>query len=187
MENIGFLGGDLRIVKLAELFSKDGYKVYTYGLEEAQFKENNIRKTTLTNMIENTSTIFSNIPFSKDKETIYAPFSKEVLKIKEILPSLKNKKLIVGAINKELLEIANESKVEVTDILENEALAILNAIPTAEGAIQIAMEESEKTLHNSKILILGFGRIGKILAKMLYRNRGKSYLRSKKINRFSLD
>jgi dipicolinate synthase subunit A len=44
---------------------------------------------------------------------------------------------------------------------------VLNAIPTAEGAIQIAMEEIPITLHNSNILILGFGRIGKILAKML--------------------
>ena len=44
---------------------------------------------------------------------------------------------------------------------------MLNAIPTAEGAIQIAMEKSKITLHGSKCLILGFGRIGKILAKML--------------------
>ena len=43
----------------------------------------------------------------------------------------------------------------------------MNAIPTAEGAIQIAMEKSIKTLHNSNALVLGFGRIGKILSKML--------------------
>ena len=46
----------------------------------------------------------------------------------------------------------------------NEELTILNAIPTAEGAIQIAMEKSLKTVHGSKCLVLGFGRIGKILA-----------------------
>ena len=44
---------------------------------------------------------------------------------------------------------------------------ILNAIPTAEGAIQIAMEEMPITLHNSECLVLGFGRLGKILSKML--------------------
>lgn len=46
---------------------------------------------------------------------------------------------------------------------------IANAIPTAEGAIQYAMQNSEITLHNSKCLVLGFGRCGKILA---YKLRG---------------
>ena len=51
--------------------------------------------------------------------------------------------------------------------MQNEPLTIANAISTAEGALQIAMEETDITIHNSKILILGFGRIGKILAKDL--------------------
>ena len=46
-------------------------------------------------------------------------------------------------------------------------MQVLNAIPTAEGAIQIAMEEVKHTIHASKCLVLGNGRIGKILAKML--------------------
>lgn len=44
---------------------------------------------------------------------------------------------------------------------------IANAIPTAEGAIQYAMQNSEITLHDSKCLVLGFGRCGKILAHKL--------------------
>ena len=44
---------------------------------------------------------------------------------------------------------------------------VLNAISTAEGAIQIAMEETIRTIHGSNVLIMGFGRIGKILAKEL--------------------
>lgn len=51
--------------------------------------------------------------------------------------------------------------------MQNEPLTIANAISTAEGALQIAMEETDITIHNSKILILGFGRIGKILSKDL--------------------
>lgn len=176
MKNIGFLGGDLRIVSLTELFSKDGYKVYTYGLEEAEFKESDIQKTTLENVIKNTNTIFGSIPFSKDNENIYSPFSRRRLKIKEILPQIKNKKFITGAVNGEVIKLAKNYNIEITDVLKNDSLTILNAIPTAEGAIQIAMEESKRTLHGSKILILGFGRIGKVLAKMLLRNRCKCFL-----------
>jgi dipicolinate synthase subunit A len=46
-------------------------------------------------------------------------------------------------------------------------MAILNAIPTAEGAIQIAMEELPVTINGIKALVLGFGRIGKLLCKSL--------------------
>src|SRR5699024_9658024 len=43
----------------------------------------------------------------------------------------------------------------------------LNAIPTAEGTIQIAMEKMDSTIHGSHVMVLGFGRIGKTIAHML--------------------
>lgn len=39
-----------------------------------------------------------------------------------------------------------------------------NAVPTAEGAVQVAMEELGITLHRARVLVLGFGRVGKITA-----------------------
>ena len=50
-------------------------------------------------------------------------------------------------------------KIENMDVLQLEELTILNAIPTVEGTIKIAIEESEKTIHESNVLIYGFGRI----------------------------
>ena len=40
----------------------------------------------------------------------------------------------------------------------------MNATPTAEGAIQIAMEELPITLHGARVLVLGFGRVAKLVA-----------------------
>ena len=42
-----------------------------------------------------------------------------------------------------------------------------NAIPTAEGAIQIAMEELPVTLHEVRTLVVGFGRLGRALVPRL--------------------
>lgn len=53
------------------------------------------------------------------------------------------------------------------DYFKEDELLILNAIPTAEGAIQIAMEELSTTIHDSKIMILGYGRLGKVLSKLV--------------------
>ena len=51
--------------------------------------------------------------------------------------------------------------------MEREELAVLNAVPTAEGALQIALEELSTTIFGQKVLIIGLGRIGKVLAMYL--------------------
>ena len=56
----------------------------------------------------------------------------------------------------------------------------MNTIATAEGTIQIVMEETQRTIHNSNVLIMGFGRIGKVLAKMLDGIGTKVYCEARK-------
>ena len=56
---------------------------------------------------------------------------------------------------------------EVYDYSAKEEFAVANALLTAEGAVEIAMNEYEGTIFDSKCLVCGFGRIGKMLAKML--------------------
>ena len=51
---------------------------------------------------------------------------------------------------------------------------------SAEGAIQVAMEQSLKTIHGSNSLVMGFGRIGKILSKMLNGIGAKVYCEARK-------
>ncbi|MBO5439267.1 MAG: hypothetical protein J6A53_01265 [Clostridia bacterium] len=53
------------------------------------------------------------------------------------------------------------------DYTDNEAFLKKNAYLTAEGAITLYYNEVKETLLNKKILILGYGRIAKYLAKML--------------------
>ena len=39
-----------------------------------------------------------------------------------------------------------------------------SALPTAEGAVQVAMEQLPFTLHGARVLVVGFGRVGKLTA-----------------------
>ena len=63
--------------------------------------------------------------------------------------------------------MAEERDLVLRDYFAREELAVLNAIPTAEGAIQIAMEELPITLHDARVLVVGCGRLGKALAPRL--------------------
>lgn len=57
---------------------------------------------------------------------------------------------------------------------------IPNAVPTAEGAIEIAIAETPFTIHGSKSLVLGYGKIGKILSKDLYGLGAQTYVEARK-------
>ena len=165
MKNISIIGGDLRIVKLADMLKEDGYDVYTYGLEQARTNNAIEKCASIEEVATKSDIIVSSIPLTSDGININTPFSKDKIAISEVAKCIKGKTFIAGRIDEELHQKFSETK--VIDLLKREELTVLNTISTAEGAIQIAMEESTKTLHGSKILIMGFGRVSKILSNML--------------------
>ena len=52
----------------------------------------------------------------------------------------------------------------VIDYMKDEELTVKNAIPTAEGALELAMKELPVTVHGTKTLVSGYGRVGKAAA-----------------------
>ena len=170
IQNIAIVGGDLRIVKLAEMLAKDNFKIKTYAIEKAEIL-NKIQKIekckTLNEAIEGADIVIGPIPLSSNNIQINTPFSEQTITLEELAQNLKNKTFIAGNIKKDFFEYTKNNNSEIIDLLEREELVVLNTISTAEGAIQIAMEETIKTLHSSNVLVLGYGRVGKILANML--------------------
>lgn len=163
-DKISIIGGDLRIKKLAEMLAKDGIKVYTYGLD---LQENVIQCSSIKELVQSSNIIIGPVPFCSNGRTINATFSNEEILLTDFTKELNGKTFIAGAIKENVYELLKDKDVEIIDILKREELSVLNSISTAEGAIQIAMEQTQITLNGSNILILGFGRIGKVLAKML--------------------
>lgn len=166
IKKVSIIGGDLRIVKLSEMLVEEGAEVFTYGLEMAD----NIETTKCKSLQEAVSLadiVIGPIPLTSNGETINSPFSKEKVNVKDLMELLANKIFIAGSIKSDVYHLAEENNVQIIDILKREELSVLNAVSTAEGAIKVAIEETPKNLHRSNILVLGFGRIGKILAHML--------------------
>lgn len=176
-------GGDLRTVFLIKLLLKDGFKIFTYGLEKQEqlkiIKDVFFCKNE-DECIDKSKIVISSMPLCENEKYIKAPFSENKIEIIDVLKVLKNKIFIAGSIPKELYKLIASLDTEIIDLIKCEELAILNSISTAEGAIQIAMEETNYTLHDSNILILGFGRIGKVLAKMLQALGANVYCEARK-------
>ena len=169
--NFAVIGGDLRIIKLVKMLAEEGNKVYVFGLEKAEelkSHENIIFSEKLSKAIpEDVEVVIGPIPFSSNGVNINAPFSNKEISVRELIHYLNAKILIAGSIMPDVYNMANDEYVEIIDIMKREELAVLNTVATAEGTIEIAIANTNKIIHGSKVLILGFGRIGKVLARKM--------------------
>lgn len=84
-----------------------------------------------------------------------------------VLESLSPGTVVFGGPFDAAAETFAQYPVILSDYTKSAALAAGNAVPTAEGAIQLAMERLPITLSGSRCLVTGFGRIGKALATRL--------------------
>jgi len=161
------LGGDKRSLELGNFLIKDGNDVRIFGFEMLEKYKNEAVK--LNEAIQYADVIIGPLPFSTDNINLNAPFLNEIVPVDTIFNLMSEKQMIVGGkFGIEYEKKLKNKNLKSADYFEREEMQVLNAIPTAEGAIQIAMEETPITLHNSNIIVLGYGRIGKVLSKMLY-------------------
>lgn len=171
-KKLSFIGGDLITVHLINEFLKDKYEIRAYAFDgaydliEAEDKvKNKILSQDIKEVIKFSDIIVLAMPFKNASEEIVSTFSNTIVNIKDIIPSLNDKILFAGNLTKETLEKLENQKTIVHNLSLNNELKIANSIITAEAAMQIVKSEIKKTIHGSKILVLGFGRLGKMLCK----------------------
>ncbi|MHC1750755.1 MAG: dipicolinate synthase subunit DpsA [Cellulosilyticaceae bacterium] len=164
--SIAIVGGDLRFVRLAQLMAEKNMDVRIYGITHPDIPESVKVCHALSDICE-CQYIIGPIPFSQDSKSVFTPLSNIYIPIEQYMVYAANSYSIVGALKKDIKLLFEKHHLKYKDLMDLDEVAILNAIPTAEGAIQYAMQNSEITLHGSKCLVLGFGRCGKILANKL--------------------
>ncbi len=161
------VGGDLRQVRLAQLLQMDGHTVQTYAMEHRETKEALSGSDTL-NGIEQCDCVILPLPAAGEGGILNAPLSDRKVPLSAVAERLKPGQFLCGGrLGAEFVRTAGEKGCRVYDYFEREELAIKNAVPTVEGAIQIAMEELPTTLFGSRVLVIGYGRIGRLLAHRL--------------------
>lgn len=93
---------------------------------------------------------------------------RELIDFTRIIPDInKDTPILIGFAKPIVKHLVAKYNLRLVEMAKNNEIAILNAIPTAEGAIQVAMENSSITIHNSKCLVLGLGRCGTALTRRL--------------------
>ncbi len=141
--------------KAAEAFSKKGYKVEIYN-----------GSSPLKSSIDSSDIILLGLPASCDDVHVNCDNLSVSLRDVAMLAG-RNKIVMGGRMSERVKALFDVYYVKWADYASYESFEILNAIPTAEGAIQIAMEEFPFTVFSSRMFVTGFGKVSKALALRL--------------------
>ena len=159
---ISILGGDLRQVYLARLLSEDGWKVTTWGLE----KGGGDGGAPLDQALEGDILLLP-MPVCRNG-MLHLPLTDTELEAERLWARLRYDQLLLGGMTGDLSRrLMADYGLTLLDYYDREETQVANAVPTAEGALQLAMESADRTLHDSRCLIIGYGRIGRLLADRL--------------------
>ena len=159
---ISILGGDLRQVYLARLLSEDGWMVTTWGLE----KGGGDGGAPLDQALEGDILLLP-MPVCRNG-MLHLPLTDTELEAERLWARLRYDQLLLGGMTGDLSRrLMADYGLTLLDYYDREETQVANAVPTAEGALQLAMEATDRTIHASRCLIIGYGRIGKLLARML--------------------
>ncbi len=166
---IAVLGGDDReLILIAELVTL-GATVTVVGFPREKIKHGAFISKTVEDGLSGTEVAILPMPGTDRDGRIRAIYSEERLMLTEkaLQGMAKAAMLIIGSARPFLKEWTDKTGITLIEIGEMDEVAILNSIPTAEGAIQISMQEMKTTIHGSRSMVLGFGRVGMTLGRTL--------------------
>ncbi len=159
---LSILGGDMRQVYLARLLLEDGKDVITWGLEKG-----GAPKGVGLDQALRAGVLLLPLPVCRGGR-LNLPLTDTELEAGRLWPRLRYDQLLLGGMTGELSpRLMADYGLTLLDYYDREETQAANAVPTAEGAIQLAMESTDRTIHGSRCLVIGYGRIGRLLADRL--------------------
>lgn len=161
------IGGDVRQAYLAALLHMDGYDIHTFALERRPLQGCRPMSDLRIDLAAVQAVILP-LPVQHGDRELNAPLTNSSHMLKDILNAIPADTLILaGAVPRWMYGYALQNRLRLIDYLARDDLAIRNAVPTCEGALQLAMEHTEHTIQDSRCLVIGYGRIGEMLARKL--------------------
>ncbi|MCF8564805.1 dipicolinate synthase subunit DpsA [Alicyclobacillus tolerans] len=165
-----FIGGDARQLEIIAKATELDASATLIGFDRntRTFTDTVMGKLT-TEVLAQADAVVLPVAGMDDDGKVDSKFCDEpIVLTEEHFASMKPNTLVfTGIARTELVRRCDQYNLRLTRLMELDEIAILNSIPTAEGAIALAMQHTEITIHGSKAVVLGFGRCGHTLARTL--------------------
>lgn len=161
-KTFGVIGGDRRQAELARLLAEEGRTVRTYGLERWKpGGETSLEQAAAADVV------ILPLPLCKGEGVLNCEDNP--------VPTLDlfhrfhpEQLLLAGQVKPAQQREVEECGLHLEDYFLREELTVANAAATAEAAVQVAMTHLDRSLLGMECLVVGFGRIGKLLSNRLH-------------------
>ncbi|MFZ4454204.1 dipicolinate synthase subunit DpsA [Salibacterium aidingense] len=166
--NIVLIGGDARQIEMADYLQQKGMEVTLLGFDRWCSLRPGMKKAAGKADVdwETLDAVILPVSGIKPEQKVEAVFSENTLYVEESwFHRLKPECLIITGIRTEAADkLMTRINRSYTALMERNDTAIYNSVPTAEGVLLMAIQETEHTIHQSRTLVLGFGRTGQTIA-----------------------
>lgn len=169
--HVAFIGGDARQLEVISRCIEMDAKVTLIGFNNLESLMVGAKRKSLTpDSIADVDALILPVVGTDDQGNIESLFSSDNLVLTdEVMAKLPKKATVYTGMAKSYLKnMCSKHQISLVELLEMDDVAIFNSIPTAEGALMMAIQNTDITIHGSRCVVLGLGRVGMTVARVLH-------------------
>jgi dipicolinate synthase subunit A len=167
---IAVVGGDQREQEIARLAAATGATVRAYGFPwPAEGIPGVALVSDPADAMRAANYALFPIPLGYDEGHLYAPHSPRPIDVNRELfaPLAAGSQIFLGRATSTLSRLAREAGVSLHEYDPDRELMLLRAPAIVEGALRLAIENTVVTIHDSNVVVVGYGNIGSLLVRRL--------------------
>mgnify|MGYP001407035366 CR=1 FL=1 len=167
-KHVVIFGGDARQLEIIRKLLIYNAKLSLIGFDRLDDSYTGASKKTVAEMDwSDVDAIILPVHGSQLDGTIDSIFSdkEEKLLVEHLQKTPEHCLVFTGISNRYLDECTERAKRKLIKLMDRDDIAIYNSIPTAEGAIMMAIQHMDITIHRSKVVVIGLGRVGMTVAR----------------------
>ncbi|MGZ9584583.1 dipicolinate synthase subunit DpsA [Paenibacillus marinisediminis] len=168
--HVVFIGGDARQLEMFQKLAEMDASVTLVGFDQLSNPYHGVQRQPLSpELLAKADALVLPAVGTDDNGRVHAIFTSEELTLtEEHVAALPKECLVFTGMSKPYLsKLCAKHRIRLIELFERDDVAIYNSIPTAEGALMMAIQHTDITLHGSDIIVLGMGRTGFTLARTL--------------------
>jgi len=168
--NVAMIGGDARQIEIMRILSELDAVVRLYGFDQLQQQFSGVSKHDLepTAFTDVDAIILPAVGADSEGNVVSIYTSHSLILSREHIQMLpKHAVVYTGLAQPYLKKLCSNEDIKLVELFDRDDVAIFNSIPTAEGAIMLAIQHTDFTIHSSHCMVLGMGRTGLTLARVL--------------------
>jgi dipicolinate synthase subunit A len=167
---IAVVGGDEREREIARLAAATGAQVRAYGFPWPEGGIDGVEPAvSAAAALHGARYALLPIPGISVEGKLYAPSAPDPIVADDALlePLAPGAHVVLGAANDALRAAAERRGIGIHEYENDRELMLLRAPAIVEGALAVAIEQTDVTLHAADVCVAGFGTIGSLLARAL--------------------